>query len=77
MKHLRAVCMLCLVSTHSPDFLNAVPIESIYWLEKSDGGTSIHHPSEYPLLMNLSREGDPPGVLWNQGWFDTRRLLQG
>lgn len=62
------------VSTHSPDFLNAVPLQSIYWLEKNDGGTSVHHPSEHQLIVDLHREGDPPGVLWNQGWFDTGRL---
>jgi predicted ATPase len=62
------------VSTHSPDFLNAVPIESIYWLEKTDGQTSVHHTNQHETILELAREGDPPGVLWSQGLFDTARL---
>ncbi len=63
-----------LVSTHSPDFLNSVPIDGIFWLEKNGGRTSVHHASDYPTLAALVNEGDPPGVLWNQGLFDTAKL---
>ncbi len=62
------------VSTHSPDFLDAVPIDSIYWLEKTEGKTSIFHASEFAILKQLAREGEPPGALWNQGLFDTSKL---
>lgn len=57
------------VSTHSPDFLNAVPLESIFWLIKEQGITKIHQASEQEMLRNLVKEGDLPGYLWNQGWF--------
>jgi len=30
------------VSTHSPDFLNEVPLDSIFWLRKQDGLTTVH-----------------------------------
>ncbi len=60
-----------LVSTHSPDFLNGVPLECIFWLEKKDGFAQIHRASEDETLRNLIKEGDLPGYLWKQ------RLLMG
>ncbi|MEO5336521.1 MAG: AAA family ATPase [Magnetospirillum sp. WYHS-4] len=57
------------VSTHSPDFLNAVPLESIYWLEKVAGYTRFVKASGDETLRNLIREGDRPGYLWSQGLF--------
>lgn len=62
------------VSSHSPDFLNAVPLESIYWLEKENGETSVHRASEIPMLGRLTKEGDLPGYLWNQGLFNSKTL---
>lgn len=62
------------VSSHSPDFLNAVPLESIYWLEKNNGQTSVHRAQDSPVLVRLTREGDLPGYLWNQGLFDSKAL---
>lgn len=57
------------VSTHSPDFLNQVPLESIYWLEKSEGCAYIHRASEQEELVSLIHEGDKPGYLWKQRLF--------
>ncbi len=58
------------VSTHSPDFLNAVPLDSIFWLIKEKGITKIHKASDNQNLKNLIEAGDLPGYLWNQGWFE-------
>lgn len=58
------------VSTHSPDFLNAVPLESIFWLVKEQGITKVARASEHEHLVNLVEAGDLPGYLWNQGWFE-------
>lgn len=58
------------VSTHSPDFLNAVPLESIFWLKKEQGITTIAKASEHEMLRNLVQAGDLPGYLWSQGWFE-------
>lgn len=58
------------VSTHSPDFLNAVKLDEIFWLSKRDGFTTAHRASDSELLANLVREGDLPGTLWNQGLFE-------
>ncbi len=57
------------VSTHSPDFLNAVELNNIFWLEKNEGITQVYRASEQELLKNLYQEGDLPGYLWKQGFF--------
>ena len=58
------------VSTHSPDFLNGAELNEIYWLEKSNGFSTIKHASDSELLRNLVEEGDLPGALWKQGLFE-------
>lgn len=55
------------VSTHSPDFLNAVDLEEIYYFEKKDGFTVIHKASDNALAKSLCEAGDLPGALWKQG----------
>lgn len=55
------------VSTHSPDFLNALQLDEIYCLEKRDGFTTITRAGDSELLRNLVAEGDLPGTLWRQG----------
>ena len=54
------------ISTHSPDFLNAVELHELFCLVKRDGFTEIHRVSDSPLIASLSKEGDLPGYLWNQ-----------
>lgn len=58
-----------LVTTHSPDFLSHVPLQSIYWLEKNDGFTTIRKAADNPMIANLVAEGQRPGWLWREGWF--------
>ena len=55
------------VSTHSPDFLNAVKLEEIYYMEKKDGFTAIKKASDNGLVKSLCDAGDLPGALWKQG----------
>ena len=57
------------VTTHSPDFLNHVPLESIYWLEKRDGFSKLHRASDDSQLVALVNEGDRPGNLWRHNLF--------
>lgn len=57
------------VTTHSPDFLNAVPLESNYWLKKTRGFSSLEKASENLQLQAFVDAGDPPGELWRQGLF--------
>jgi predicted ATPase len=57
------------VTTHSPDFLAAVPLASIYWLGKQDGFSTIERAADNAQLKALVDEGDQPGWLWRQGLF--------
>ena len=58
------------VSTHSPDFLNGVEIDEVFYLVKQDGYTSVRRAYESRLLRDLVKEGDLPGSLWKQGFFE-------
>lgn len=55
------------ISTHSPDFLNAIRLEELYCLVKEDGYTKIVRASDSPLIASLYQEGDLLGALWSQG----------
>jgi predicted ATPase len=57
------------VSTHSPDFLNAIKLDEIFHLTKRDGYTVIQPAVSDEQLRALTAEGDLPGYLWNQGLF--------
>jgi predicted ATPase len=57
------------VSTHSPDFLNSVPLDSIFILSKTNGFTAVSKASDDANLASLVKEGDQPGYLWRQGAF--------
>lgn len=57
------------VSTHSPDFLNNVPLESIFILSKAEGFTTVSKASDDENLVSLVQAGDLPGYLWRQGAF--------
>lgn len=59
-----------LVSTHSPEFLNGVQLDEIYWLVKEQGFTTVRRASQSDLLRRLVEEGDQPGTLWKQGLFE-------
>ena len=55
------------ISTHSPDFLNAIPLDAIYCLNKRNGFTEIKRASDNSLAKSLIDAGDLPGALWRQG----------
>ncbi|XZE42706.1 AAA family ATPase [Pirellulaceae bacterium SH467] len=57
------------VSTHSPQFLNAVPLESLYHIDKENGVSRIVSISDDPLISAQIRAGDKAGYLWEQGLF--------
>jgi len=59
-----------LVSTHSPDLLNSVPLDNIYILSKNQGVTAIRAAGESDLLRGLVEGGDLPGALWRQRLFE-------
>lgn len=57
------------VTTHSPDFLNAVQLDEVFWLVKKDGYTTVHRARDDAQLAAYMAAGDQMGYLWNQGFF--------
>ncbi len=57
------------ISTHSPEFLNAVDVDSIFVLEKEQGLSRFWRVQDDPLVADLMRQGDHAGYLWDQGMF--------
>jgi predicted ATPase len=57
------------VSTHSPDFLNAVQLEEVFWLQKSKGYTIVHRAMDDKQIAAYMSDGDQMGFLWKQGFF--------
>lgn len=57
------------VSSHSPDFLNAIQINEVYWLVKENGNTSIVRAQENKQIAAFIAEGDQMGYLWKEGFF--------
>ena len=58
-----------LVSTHSPDFLNACGLDEVFWLVKHDGYSEIRRAKDDPQIATYMAEGDQMGYLWKQGFF--------
>ena len=58
-----------LVSTHSPDFLNAAKLEEVFWLVKNNGYTEIRRASDDVQITAYMADGDKMGFLWKQGLF--------
>jgi predicted ATPase len=57
------------VSTHSPDFLNAVKLEEVFWLTKKDGYARVMRARDDEQIRTYMGDGDQMGYLWKQGFF--------
>ena len=58
-----------IVSTHSPDFLNALRPEEVFYIEKKDGYSKIKCAADDPQVVAYVNEGDKLGYLWKQGFL--------
>lgn len=58
------------ISSHSPDFLNALSLDEIYCLRKEAGFTQVYRAGDSKNLRALVDAGDLPGYLWKQGLFE-------
>ncbi|UYO63073.1 AAA family ATPase [Acetobacterium wieringae] len=58
------------ISTHSPDFLDAVELDELYCLVKNNGFTEIKKASNNDLIKSLFESGDLLGDLWRQGLLE-------
>ena len=58
------------VSTHSPEFLNGVELDEIFFLVKKNGFADVIRASKNETLRSLIKGGDLPGPLFRQGMFE-------
>jgi len=58
------------VSTHSPDFLNAIDLDEVFWLVKKEGFTKIIRVRDIEQVAAYMAEGDQMGYLWKQNFFE-------
>jgi len=58
-----------MVSTHSPDLLNAVRLEEVLSLVKKDGLSEIRRAQDDQQVKRYMEQGDKMGYLWKQGFF--------
>jgi len=58
------------ISSHSPDFLNAVELDEVFWLIKKEGYTTIKRAKDDEQIAAFIAEGDQMGYLWKQGFFE-------
>jgi predicted ATPase len=57
------------ISTHSPDFLNALEVNEVFWLQKKEGYSNIKMAADDEMVKKLYNAGDKLGYLWLQGYF--------
>ena len=57
------------ISTHSPDFVNALQLNELFWLTKSKGYTTIIRAKDDTVVTQLVESGDHLGSLWSQKYF--------
>ena len=61
---------LVIVSTHSPDLLNAVRTEELFYLVKRNGYTTIKRAKDDPQIVAYMDAGDKLGRIWKDGLFE-------
>ena len=58
-----------MVSTHSPDLLNSIRLEEVFWLIKTNGLTQSRRAKDDPQVKRYMETGDKMGYLWKEGFF--------
>ena len=58
-----------LVSTHSPDFVNALNLDEVYWMEKREGYAHVVRAADDPNVRSQNEGGGLMGSLWTEGFF--------
>lgn len=57
------------ISTHSPDFVNSLNLDELFWLHKQSGYTTIKRAKDDPNIKAMVEEGDRLGYLWKQHYL--------
>ena len=59
------------ISTHSPDFVNALEPKELFFIKKQeDGYSQINSIANVEQIVNLYNEGDKLGYLWKEGLLE-------
>lgn len=58
------------VSTHSPDFLDAVDINNAFFIKKINGYSEVFKANSFDTLVAYTKSGETLGALWRQGAFE-------
>jgi len=56
------------ISSHSPDFVNSLELDELFWLQKQKGHTNIKRAADDEAISSLFKDGDKLGYLWKQGY---------
>lgn len=57
------------VSTHSPEFVNALKIDELFWLTRKEGFSRVTRAGGDQVIRALCEAGDPLGALWTQNYL--------
>ena len=64
------------ISTHSPDFVNNLEIQELFWLQKENGYSKIYCAKDDHLLKTMYESGNQLGHLWNQKYLKGSGISQ-
>lgn len=59
-----------MLATHSPEMLDHVTIDQVFWLAKKPGGTLVQSAGRDLAAADLARQGELPGHIWTAGCFE-------
>jgi hypothetical protein len=66
-----------MVTTHSPEFVNALEPKAVWVLARDDSGfTHARQASTIPGVLELYQEGEELGRLWMQNAFEQLPLFE-
>lgn len=57
------------ISSHSPDFVNALELDELFWITKKNGYSVISRAKNDQTIEELYKAGDKLGHLWTQKYF--------
>jgi len=57
------------ISTHSPEFINALNIDELFWLTREKGYSTVKRADRDKTVKSLVEAGDLLGSLWKQNYL--------
>ena len=64
-----------LVTTHSPDLMNAANLDEAFWLSKKKGRAIVHRARDSREITRMVGKGYKMGELWRMGAFEGAKPL--